>query len=325
MKRFWISLLLPLAGCGAQAVSQSLPSPQSVSNPQPTPAIAAASPAQQRLPIKLTLTAPEDLKVREGDAVMVGQTLSDRTRDRQRLEAQRQQLQLQMSRLQQPVPGAAPIRPVPAVAALPTAAFSTELAGIAEARLKVEAVDRVRQQQQRKLDLLQSLPAAEIPTATIPHEQEVLAQRDREVAQAKADLDLAQAQLSQAQKAREYQEYLHSLELSKRAIALQQSELERQRQLQEQQRQERDRAYQLAQLAAQMQQLENQLATLSVVRSPYSGKVQRIKWEGQTDQALAVELVLSVGDRPANPGSVPASAPTIQPTSSSSGGTQQQE
>lgn len=147
-------------------------------------------------------------------------------------------------------------------------------------------------QQQRMLDLLQSMPSSQLPQATIPHEQEILAQLQQKAEQARADQDLAEARLHQAQSDRQYQEYLHSLELSKRSLQLQQQELERQNQLQRQQVEERNRSYQLADLEARLHQIDAQLLTLASVRSPFHGTIQRIKWQGQTDQNLVVELVL---------------------------------
>jgi DNA repair exonuclease SbcCD ATPase subunit len=144
------------------------------------------------------------------------------------------------------------------------------------------------------LDMLQAMPDANLPEATVPHEEEVLAQRQQAIAQANADLQLAEAQLAQAQQERQFQEYQHSLEMSKRAIAIEQARLQRQEQLQNQQEQEQQRSYQLAEIQVQMQALETQLAQLSAVRSPYSGVIQRIKYEGQNDQALTVELTLVV-------------------------------
>lgn len=246
----------------------------------------------QRLRLTLTLSAPEDLKVRQGDSVTQGQILSDRTRDRQRLDAQKQQLQIQIDRLKQPIPGPPPQQSIPQVAGLPVASFLDEVAVVEQAKLKVEAADRNVMQQRRMIDLLQSMPDAQLPEATIPHEEEVLAQLQQQADQARADQNFAEAKLQQAQSDRQYQEYLHSLEMSKRALQIQQQELERQNQLQQQQAEERNRSYQLAELEARMQQLDAQIISLASVRSPFNGTIQRIKWQGQNDQNLVVELVL---------------------------------
>jgi hypothetical protein len=278
-------------GCAGQLQAQTptQPSPMMITGEQ--------SGNRRSLDIKLTLTAPEDLKVQEGDRIEAGQIVADRARDRTRLEAQRQQLELQMQRLQQAIPGPPPSRQVPEVAGLPAASFLDEVADIERARLKVEAAERNAMQQQRTLDLLQSMPDRHLPEETIPHETEMLRQRQRELDQARADLDFAEAKLSQAQADRQHEEYVHSLEMSKRAIALEQSQIQRQQQLQEVQRQEQERAYQVAQMEERIVALNAQLFQLSAVRSPFSGVIRRIKYEGQNDSNLIVILSL-VADSP---------------------------
>jgi hypothetical protein len=246
------------------------------------------------LRLKLTLSSPDDLRVKEGDSVSQGQMLSDRVNDRTRLEAQRKQLQLQIDRLKQAVTGPPPVRSIPELASLPAPTFFQEVAEVERVKLKADQSQRNKELQQRKLDLLQSFPKSELPEATIPHEQAVLDQRQRDVDQANSEVELARAKLGNAQNDRAYQEYLHSLEQSKRAIAIQQQELQRQEQLQHQQDQERDRSFKLAQLEAQRQQLNAQILSLSAIRSPYAGVIQRIKYEGQNDQSFVVELTLAV-------------------------------
>jgi len=282
-------LLALMSGCAGEAASQSAPT-----STEPTVMTGGEASTTQRLTIKLTLSSPADLKVREGDRVEAGQMISDRIRDRQRLEAQRRQLQIQIQQLQQPIAGPPPARPVPEVAGLPPASFLDEVAAVERQRVTVQQAERSAQQQQRMLDMLQAMPDANLPEATVPHEEEVLAQRQQAIDQANADLQLAEAQLAQAQQERQFQEYQHSLEMSKRAIAIEQARLQRQEQLQNQQEQEQQRSYQLAEIQVQRQALETQLAQLSAVRSPYSGVIQRIKYEGQNDQALTVELTLVV-------------------------------
>jgi biotin carboxyl carrier protein len=273
-------------GCAGHLQAQT-PSPSVT-----TPSIITSDSTSNRrsLDVRLTLSSPDDLKVQEGDRVEQGQILADRTRDRERLEAQRRQLEIQMERLQQPIPGASPSRPVPEVAGLPPASFLSQVAEIERARLKVEQAERNLMQQQRMLDMLSSMPSASLPEATIPHETEVLEQRRREFTQAQADLQLAEAKLAQAQAERQHQEYVHSLEMSKRAIAIQQAEIQRQQQFQEQQRQEQERAFQVAQMEEKIAALNAQLFQLSAVRSPFSGTIRRIKYEGQQDQNLIVVL-----------------------------------
>jgi DNA repair exonuclease SbcCD ATPase subunit len=259
---------------------------------QTAPAEPAPEAQTERFKIRLTLSSSTDLKVREGDEVAKGDVLADRTRDRTRLDAQKRQLQLRIARLKQPIAGAPTAKPIPEVAGLPPTSFLDEAAKVSQASVKIAAFEAAVTQQQRMLDLLESTPNAELPESAIPHEREVLKQRRQELDQANSELELAKGQLSQAQAERQYQEYQYSLELSKRAIALQQSDLQRQEQLQREEQEIKDREFQIAQLEGQVQAIETQIVQLSSVRSPFSGKIRKIKFEEQNDQNLTVELQL---------------------------------
>ncbi|UBF27494.1 hypothetical protein K9N68_06005 [Kovacikia minuta CCNUW1] len=288
----WWGIGLILSGCTAQAVSQSLPSPTASVNP-PTESVDVAP--QRRFQIKLTLSSPNDLKVQEGNQVQEGQIIADRVHDRSRLEFQQQQLQGQIKRLRLQLE-----QPIPEVAGLPTSSFLSEVAEVERLKIKATDAQRVKEQQQRKLDLLQSMPKSDLPEATIPHEQALLDQKQRLLDQALAEVETAKGKLAKAENDRQFQEYEHSLEMSKRAISLRQQEIQQQGQL--------------AQLEGQLSQVETQLSTLSAVRSPYSGRIQRIKFSGQNDQALSVELVLVVADISSHPGAVqPPPSPTVSP------------
>jgi hypothetical protein len=297
-----VALLVPLLRTIPRTESAVAQAPTVTTSPTPSPSPIAST---KRFKLRLTLSNPTDLKVREGDRIAAGQILADRATDRQRLDYQKAQLQLQIKKLQQPVTAPPPAREVPEIAVLPSPSFLSEVAEVERQKVLVGKADRLRTMQQRKLDLLESLPQNELPEATLPHEREVLADKQREFDQAQAELDIATAKVGQAQKEREYREYLHSLEVAKRAISLQQQELQRQQQLQHQEDQERDRSFKLAQLQAQLQQLETQLLDLAAIRSPYSGTIQRLKFEGQSDRALVVELTLAISGNKGR-GAVPA-------------------
>lgn len=296
MRRFkLIAVLLLMAGCTAQA-QNSQPSPSPTVVPISQPSSTPPGRASQRFTLRLTLSAPEDLKVKESDIVVVNQVLSDRTRERQRLEAQKRQLDIQIQRLKQPIPAPLPLRRIPDIAPLPIDAFDEEQAAIAQAKLHLEKIERDRDNQQRKIDALSTLPPNEVPVIVVAHEGEKLKQRDSDVQQAQSELRLTEAKLENAKRNYQYQSYQYSLELSKRDISIQQQQLEHERQQQEQGQRQRDRDFQIAQVTAGLQNIETQLAALSIVRSPYNGKIQRVKWQGQDNQNLSVELTLITGD-----------------------------
>jgi chromosome segregation ATPase len=295
----WWGIALILSGCSAQAVSQSLPTPSATVPVSPESVDTAP---QRRFQIKLTLAALDDLKVKEGATVIPGQILADRVRDQTRLAFQQRELQQRIKRLK-----AQMALPVPEVSGLPTASVLGEVADVERLKLKAKAVQQAKEQQQRKLDLIQSLPKNEVPEATVPHEQAVLEQKQREVDQALAEVELSRGKLAKAQSDRQFQEYQHSLEMSKRAIALRQQEIQQQGEL--------------AQVEGQLSQVETQLSTLSAVRSPYAGKISRLKFQGQTDQSLAVELVLVVTDDSSRPSAIQVTpSPTVSPSSNPADG-----
>jgi hypothetical protein len=55
-----------------------------------------------------------------------------------------------------------------------------------------------------------------------------------------------------------------------------------------------DNSVQQALLMAQLKDVEVRLDGVGVVRSPYDGTVKKIKWLGQTEQALLVEAIIAV-------------------------------
>jgi hypothetical protein len=59
-------------------------------------------------------------------------------------------------------------------------------------------------------------------------------------------------------------------------------------------------------LMAQLKDVEARLDGVGVVRSPYNGTVKKIKWVGQVNQELTVELTISLENSPMPP---PAGAP----------------
>lgn len=283
---------LVLASCTAQA--QNSPTPQRSPSISPTPQTATLNARSKRFTLRLTLSDKADLKVKEGDVVVVDQVLADRTRDRQRLESQKQQILIQLERLKQP-----PIKPlepkrIPDVAAFPAPSFLEEQATIDKLEIQVDKARRDRDLQQRYIDTVQTLE--NIPPSTLLHEGEKLKQKDAALKEAIAELEVSKAKLDKSKRDYEYKEYQYSLELSKREIDIQRQQQEYQRQMQEYEKQSRDREFQIAQVTSQLQSLESQLAGLAVVRSQYNAKIQRVKFLQQDNVTLTVELVLITDD-----------------------------
>jgi multidrug efflux pump subunit AcrA (membrane-fusion protein) len=278
-----IALGVAVIWLGRSQPSESQPVP--VEPPVQAP---LSSTTPRILKFTVSLQSPDDLRVRQGDVVAAGDALAERVQERSRLEAQRQRALLSLERIRSAaVVSPPPALPVPPVAPLPPVSYAKEAAAIEEAQAAVDL-------QLRRMDLLSTLPPEQVPPAMVAHEQQQLAQLQR-------DLDAAQAALQAAQDQRAYDEYLHSLQMARRADEQNQQALSRSAQVQAAAQAQRDREFQIAQLEAQIQTLDTQLANLSTVRSPYAGTIRRIKWLGQTDNTLSVEITLAVGDPPDAP------------------------
>lgn len=283
----WLTRIEPSQGQDPAPVPEQ---PQLVTTPPVT--------TQPRvLTFTLTLSEPDDLKVRQGDAVAVGDVLADRTRERVALQSQLEKTQRSLQRIQaQQVLDPPPPLPVPAVAGLPPVYYGTQEA-------KITAVEDSIDLQKRKIDLLATMPPSDVPPAMREHEERVLEGLYR-------DLELAKAELKQAQERRAHQEHEYSLAMARRAEEANQQQLMRSQQLQQAEQQRREKAFQEAQLQAQIEAIQAKLSDLSTVRSPYAGTIRRVKWLGQNDNRLTVEITLATGG-----GASPADAAGIQPLS----------
>ncbi len=92
-------------------------------------------------------------------------------------------------------------------------------------------------------------------------------------------LEAAVARLDAAKSADQQRRYQHSLEMSRY-----QTNLQRQQ-------------YQLASLVNQLQEVEAKLEEIVAVRSPYSGRVRRVKILGQNDRLITAEVTLDIRQR----------------------------
>jgi len=144
MKRLIPYVLSGVAIAGV-AVAQT-PTPQSA--PDIAPKTSSDDSGPTRLTITVAVADPEDLKVEQGDRVETGQLIADRTRERQRLEAQQAKLQLTIERLE----GATITAPLPPATAPPILepTYLEENAAIARAEATVnqaEAAIAAKQQE----------------------------------------------------------------------------------------------------------------------------------------------------------------------------------
>jgi len=345
---------------GQAPVVNTMPSSTTVASPN----LDTGSP--KTLKFSLSLASPNDLKIKRGDTVAGGQVIADRAGERTRLTAERKSLILSLKKIQgsKIITPLAPLA-IPSGAKLPPISYAEEEKVIASTALLVRQAQRelqlqqsklkskplqessavnqaqvnvTKQQhlldiQQRKIDAVTAMK--DLPPDVLLHEQEVLKQKESDLAQANVELQQAQAKVETAsseqadklqrlteavEKAnsehqlaisklqtahykRAYQEYEYSITQARHAEERNQALQNHQRQLLEAEQHERDRSFQVAQIQAKIAESDNQLASLSVIKSPYPGTVQRIRFNGQNDKNLFVEVILVVHNRalPSNP------------------------
>lgn len=109
------------------------------------------------------------------------------------------------------------------------------------------------------------------------------------------DYQLAVGRLGNARDEVAYREYQHALTLSARVENANQLAMNYQQQWAEYEQHLRDREVQTAQTQLRLDEVTNAIASLAVVRSPYAGRIRRIKWLGQGPNGLlSAEITLMV-------------------------------
>ncbi|MEM9804904.1 MAG: hypothetical protein AAF959_06465 [Cyanobacteria bacterium P01_D01_bin.56] len=240
--------------------------------------------APRRLTINVAVTDPDDLKVTEGNLIAVGQLISDRTRDRNRLEAQAKQLDLTLQRLEHvtitpPLPPATP----PPIA---TPTYLEEIAAIDRAKADVDQAEALISAKHQELDYLVQLP--NLDPLVLEHEQAKLAELQRSHTATVRDYQLALGKRSTA-------EYDHSRAMAMDASNRNRDLLGYQNQWAQYEQRLRDREYQIAQTRLKLDEIDTAISNLAVVRSPYAGRIRRIKWLGQDASGLlSAEITLMV-------------------------------
>ncbi len=284
------------------AVAQEAASPSSPVPPKPK----ARRSEPRNIKISLTLSSPQDLKVKQGDEVVKGQVLSDRTSERSRLLARKKQLELSLEKLNLPLPPITPSKPIPALSKLPPVSYQEEEANIKLKHQELGKAEKAIANQEEKIRQIQELRSKSEVTIQnsspkleliIEHEQAVLENLRRASEEAQVQLEIAQAKLNSAKEQRAYSEYQRQLEETRRALAIEQQQLELERQRANRAQQLTEREYSKAQIAAQIQEIDAQISQLGTVKAPYEGTIKKVKWTGQSNHALSVELTLAVSSQ----------------------------
>ena len=105
---------------------------------------------------------------------------------------------------------------------------------------------------------------------------------------ARAELELMQAKLRGAKEQRGQAEYQNRIDSAQRQEQANQSAIASSNQ-------KLEREYKLSQLKDQSAQVEQAIAQLTQIRSPYNGRIKRIKTESQSNNTITVALTIVTG------------------------------
>lgn len=271
--------LLPFFNLNSQPNTPAAsPSPAPIPRLQKPPVIQLKQSVKptKRHRIQVQVISLNDLKIAEGSEVAAGQIISDRTEERQSLEAERKQIENSIQQLS---------IPTSKLAELPEPNFAVEEAAIQQIKDELQLMEsnsvtpapetpfRFKDETLRKLlEAKQLEERAEAITAEANNRTKLAESKARLVGQ----LNSAIAALNKAKSNYQHQQYEHSLNLVR-----QQSEMQRQQ-------------YQIASLVGQKQEIEGKLREITQIKSPVAGKVRRIKNLGQKDRQINLEVVIDV-------------------------------
>jgi|GEM_PF-1515806 len=282
---FWIGGKVLLPNAIAQSESNKVTAPKELAT-QP-----------RLLRINLTLSDPNDLKVKQGDFLQVDAIISDREDERKRLQAQRADYLATIKRLSLEPPK--PIEPLPVRKApeLPAQSFAEFESEVDFQRIKVEAAKNKVSLQQRKLDLMQTLDAKDLPAGANEHEQEKFVQVKSELAKEEALLQLQLGKFETAKANRSLKEYESQEAAVRLALQQNQTQMEYQKALAEYNRSEQERQFRIADIQSKVAMVEDKLKEISTVRAQYASEVKRVRFIKQTNNEIDVELLLYISDR----------------------------
>ncbi|MBO3463597.1 hypothetical protein G7B40_016900 [Aetokthonos hydrillicola Thurmond2011] len=174
---------------------------------------------------------------------------------------------------------------------------------------------QILQHEQAKLKQLQSneqqakseleRAKAKLEASAIEQQQQ-LQQLQMAVKMAESELIVAKSKLATAKSRRQLLEYDASIEQTKRSQAENQTQQEFSRQMQQYEQAVREHDYQLAQLKISLSAIDDKISQISVLRSPKTGYIRRVKpWVGNNGKYTTKITISSIripeSETPANP------------------------
>lgn len=316
MKRLLILSLILLSACQQETQRGAL---LAENKAMATEIIAAPQLLKTKLhKISLQVTEPNDLKVKAGSTIAAGQIIADQEGERDRLEAKKAELTLAIERLknqlitkpQKPLEPLAP-KPVPPLKQLGDISYQQYEATIEKAKKELDRAAAQLALKDRQIDYIKGIEG--IDPAIIEHELAASTQLEAKAKDGAIEINLAEGKLITARQERQQKEYQHSLDVAKRieeantAQSFYQRQVAEnliayQRQSSDYEKEQRERDYRLTQTALQLSAIDDSISKLSVIRSPYEGTVRRVKFVGQVDNKLGVDITILVNldssDRP---------------------------
>ncbi len=148
------------------------------------------------LKISMTLSNPDDLKVKSGQLVKAGEILSDRVGEKQSLLEKRKLLEISLQEVSRVI--SPPTKPLelPEMPQLPKADFTKEQVTIEKSKLSLDEKAQIVAQQE---ELIFSLQNSQVDNDVILHEKAKLNIAKLNYLKSKVDLDSALAQLNSVQ------------------------------------------------------------------------------------------------------------------------------
>ena len=220
---------------------------------------------RNRHTITLVLNQLSDLKVEEGQRINVGDMISDRTSDREKLKAKKQRLESSLAKAK---------LPLSELKSVPEPKFQTELAALKQAQFNLDAIARQINNFDKQFHFKDPWHVQIFESEKVQQ----LADLKRQELAASINIEKAIAALDEAKLNYQKQQYEHSLKVSDYQTSLQKQQ------------------EQINSLASQLDKVDEELAQLTAVYSPYRGKVRRVKILGQNERAITAEVALDIRD-----------------------------
>ncbi len=233
----------------------------------------------ESIKVRVQISRREDLRVKVGDKLKVGDVIADRNKERDALLMQKKQAELSLERLknlmllktenlQKPI--------------MPDASFAEFEANIRRASLSVEMAKRNIKFQESRISEIEKLPFPGDVSKITQHETSRLALLKGELLEAESNLALERAKLGTAKANRNYTEQKDALEIEKAKITIGEQRITIETNI--------------TQIEVQITNLNARIITLSAVRAPFAGTVKKISWEGQTNDEITVVISVDVDD-----------------------------